>query len=85
MVLGCVNRTVWGTRLLLTAVWASLVDCISSWHLLKAQHCPLNQKTASTCAGIVAHVSSASAAIESVSITEKIVDKNKIESIFVGS
>ena len=42
MVLGCVNRTAWGTKLLLTAVWASLVDCISSWHLLKAQHCPLS-------------------------------------------
>ena len=42
MVLGCVNRTAWGTKLLLTAVWASLVDCIGSWHLLKAQHCPLS-------------------------------------------
>ena len=42
MVLGCVNRTAWGTKLLLTAVWASLVDCISSWHLQKAQHCPLS-------------------------------------------
>ena len=30
MVLGCVNRTAWGTKLLLTAVRASLVDCISS-------------------------------------------------------
>ena len=27
MVLGRVNRTAWGTKLLLTAVWASLVDC----------------------------------------------------------
>ena len=44
MVLGCVNRTAWGTKLLLTAVWASLVDCISSCHLLKAQHCPLSPK-----------------------------------------
>ena len=42
MVLGCVNRTAWGTKLLLTAVWASLVDCIRSCHLLKAQHCPLS-------------------------------------------
>ena len=42
MVLGHVNRTAWGTKLLLTAVWASLVDCISSCHLLKAQHCPLS-------------------------------------------
>ena len=41
MILGCVNRTAWGIKLLLTAVWASLVDCISSCHLLKAQHCPL--------------------------------------------
>ena len=41
MVLGHVNRTAWGTKLLLTAVLASLVDCISSCHdhLLKAQHC----------------------------------------------
>ena len=39
MVLGHVNRTAWGTKLLLIAVWASLVDCISSRHLLKAQHC----------------------------------------------
>ena len=38
MVLGHVNRTAWGTKLLLTAVLASLVDCISSCHLLKAQH-----------------------------------------------
>ena len=30
MVLGRVNRTAWGTKLLLTAVLASLVDCISS-------------------------------------------------------
>ena len=28
MVLGRVNRTAWDTKLLLTAVWASLVDCI---------------------------------------------------------
>ena len=42
MVLGRVNRTAWGTKLLLTAVWASLVDFISSCHLLKAQHCSLS-------------------------------------------
>ena len=42
MVLGHVNRTVWGTKLLLTAVWASLVDCTGSRHLLKAQHCSLS-------------------------------------------
>ena len=42
MVLGRVNRTAWDTKLLLTAVWASLVDCISSRHLLKAQHCSLS-------------------------------------------
>ena len=42
MVLGCVNRTAYGTKLLLTAVWASLVDCISSCHFLKAQHCSLS-------------------------------------------
>ena len=28
MALGHVNRTAWGTKLLLMAVWASLVDCI---------------------------------------------------------
>ena len=42
MVLGCVNRTECGTKLLLMAVWASLVDCISSCHLLKVQHCSLS-------------------------------------------
>ena len=42
MVLGCFNRTVWGTKLLLTAVLASLVDYISSCHLLKAQHSSLS-------------------------------------------
>ena len=42
MVLGPVNRTEWGTKLLLTAVWASLVDCTSPRHLLKAQHCSLS-------------------------------------------
>ena len=31
-----------GTKLFLTAVLASLVDCISSCHLLKAQHCSLS-------------------------------------------
>ena len=36
MVLGRVNRTAFGTKLLLTAIWASLLDCISSCHLLKA-------------------------------------------------
>ena len=42
MVLGRVNRTAWGTKLLLTAVWASLVDFTSSHPLLKAQHCSLS-------------------------------------------
>ena len=42
MVLGRVNRTAWGTKLLLTAIWASLVDCTSSRHLLKAHHCSLS-------------------------------------------
>ena len=37
MVLGRINRTAWGTNLLLTAVWASLVDCISSCHLLPCE------------------------------------------------
>ena len=39
MVMGRINRTAWGTKLLFTAILASLVDCISSCHLLKAQHC----------------------------------------------
>ena len=39
---GGINRTTWGTKLLLTAVWASLVDCISLCHLLKVQHCCLS-------------------------------------------
>ena len=38
MVLGHIIRTAWGTKLLLTAVWASLVDCISLCQLLKLQH-----------------------------------------------
>ena len=42
MVLGRVNRTTWGTKLLLMAVWASLVDCTSPSHLLKAHHCSLS-------------------------------------------
>ena len=42
MVLGRINRTAWGTKLLLTTVWASLVDCTSSCHLLKAHHCSLS-------------------------------------------
>ena len=42
MVLGRINRIAWGTKLLLTAVWASLVDFTSSCHLLKAQHCSLS-------------------------------------------
>ena len=44
MVLGCINRTAWGTKLLLTAVWASLVDCISLCYLMKAQNCSLSPK-----------------------------------------
>ena len=39
MVLGGINRTAWGTRLLLMPVLASFVDCISLCHTLKAQHC----------------------------------------------
>ena len=39
---GALNKTAWGTKLLLTAVQASLVDCISLCHLLKAQHCSLS-------------------------------------------
>ena len=42
MVLGCINRTAWGTKLFLTADWTSLVDCNSLCHLLKAQHCLLS-------------------------------------------
>ena len=42
MVLRGINRTVWGTRLLLTSVLTSFVDCISLCHKLKAQHCSLS-------------------------------------------
>ena len=42
MVLGHVNRTAWGTKLLLTVVLAFLVDCISLCHLLKAKHSSLS-------------------------------------------
>ena len=42
MVQGCINRTAWCTKLLLTAVWASLVNCISLRHMLKAQDCCLS-------------------------------------------
>ena len=42
MVLGCVNWTAWGTKVLLRTVYASLVDCISLCHLLKAQLCSLS-------------------------------------------
>ena len=38
MVLECINRTAWGTKLFLMVVWASLVDCVSLCHLLQAQH-----------------------------------------------
>ena len=37
-----INRTAWGTRLLLTPVLASFVDWISLCHKLKAQHCSLS-------------------------------------------
>ena len=36
MILGGINRIAWGTKLLLTAVWAPLIDCISLCHILKA-------------------------------------------------
>ena len=39
MVLRGINRTAWGTRLLLTPALASLVDCISLCHTLR--HLPL--------------------------------------------
>ena len=42
MVLRGINRTAWGTRLLLTPVLASFVDCVSLSHTLKAQHCSLS-------------------------------------------
>ena len=34
MVLGCIDKTAWGTKLLLTAVLASFVDGISLCHIL---------------------------------------------------
>ena len=36
-----INRTAWGTKLLHTAILTSFVDCISLYHILKAQHCSL--------------------------------------------
>ena len=42
MVLRGINRTAWGTKLLLTTVLATFVDCISLCHILKAQHCSLS-------------------------------------------
>ena len=42
MALEGINRTAWGTRLLLTAVLASLVDSTSLCHILKAWHCSLS-------------------------------------------
>ena len=41
MVLGGINRTAWGTKVLLIAV---LVDSISLYHILKAQHCSFESK-----------------------------------------
>ena len=40
--LGCINRTAWGTRLLLLLVLASFVHCNSLCHRLKVQHCSLS-------------------------------------------
>ena len=37
-----INRTALGTKLLLTVVFSSLVDYISSFQILKAQHCSLS-------------------------------------------
>ena len=42
MLPGCINRIAWGTKLLLTAVWASFANGIFLCHLLKAQHCSLS-------------------------------------------
>ena len=42
MALEGINRTAWGTRLLLTAVLASLVDSTSLCPMLRAQHCFLS-------------------------------------------
>ena len=42
MALEGINRTAWGTRLLLTAVLASLVDSTSLCPILRAQHCCLS-------------------------------------------
>ena len=42
MALEGINRTAWGTRLLLTVVLASLVDSTSLCPILRAQHCCLS-------------------------------------------
>ena len=41
MVLRGIDKTAWGTKLLLTPVLASFVDCISLCHTLKAQNISL--------------------------------------------
>ena len=51
MVIRDINRTAWGTKLLLTSVLSvltSFVDCISLCHTLNSQHCflSLNEKSA---------------------------------------
>ena len=42
LVLRGINRSEWDTKLLLTAVLASLVDCISLYHILKVRYCCLS-------------------------------------------
>ena len=45
MALEDINKIAWGIRLLPTAVLVSFVNRISSYHILKAQHCSLGVLT----------------------------------------
>ena len=47
MALGGINRTAWGTKLLLTTVLASLMDSASLCHIMKAWHCSLGAYSSS--------------------------------------
>ena len=42
MVQSGINRTAWGTKLLLTPILASFVDCNGLCHTLKVQYCSLS-------------------------------------------
>ena len=47
-----INRTAWGTGLLLTAAMAHPVDCTSAGPILWAQRCCLSPNGRQTCIGV---------------------------------